>query len=62
VVSSRFEMRRINHEDAHSLDGACTNWTESYFGRLRRAEAGASPQSLTASFSPNIRLPGSFDA
>ena len=23
-----------------SLDGACTNWAEEYFSRLRRAEAG----------------------
>ena len=39
-LHSRFEMRRINHQEAYSLDGACTNWAESYFSRLRRAEAG----------------------
>lgn len=39
-LHSRFEMRRINHEQAYSLDGACTNWAESYFARLHRAEAG----------------------
>ena len=33
-------MRRINHEEAYSLNGACTNWAEEYFSRLRRAEAG----------------------
>ncbi len=33
-------MKRINHQEAYSLDGACTNWAESYFSRLRRAEAG----------------------
>ena len=25
---------------AYSFDGACTNWAESYFSRLRRAELG----------------------
>jgi len=39
-LHSRFEMRRINHQEAYSLDGACTNWAESYFSRLRRAELG----------------------
>lgn len=28
------------HSVAYSLDGACTNWAESYFARLRRAEFG----------------------
>ena len=37
---ARFEMKRINHQEAYSLDGACTNWAESYFSRLRRAEIG----------------------
>jgi transposase-like protein len=35
-----FDMKRINHGEAYSLDGACTNWAEEYFSRLRRAEAG----------------------
>ena len=35
-----YEMRRINHSVAFSLDGACTNQAESYFARLRRAEIG----------------------
>jgi transposase-like protein len=39
-LHSRFEMRRINHQEAYSFDGACTNWAESYFARLRRGEAG----------------------
>lgn len=36
----RFEMKRINHEQAYSDNGACTNDAKSYFSRLRRAEAG----------------------
>ena len=39
-LTAHFEMKRINHEEAYSLDGACTNWAEEYFSRLRRAEAG----------------------
>ena len=35
-----FDMKRINHSIAYSLDGACTNQAESYFSRLRRAEIG----------------------
>lgn len=33
-------MHRFNHSVAFSKDGACTNWAESYFARLRRAEIG----------------------
>ncbi len=39
-LHSRFEMKRIDHEIAYSLDGACTNMAESYFSRLRRGEMG----------------------
>ncbi len=39
-LHSRFEMRRINHQEAYSWAGACTNQAESYFSRLRRAEIG----------------------
>jgi hypothetical protein len=39
-LHSRFEVKRINHQEAYSLNGACTNWAESYFARLRRGEAG----------------------
>ena len=40
ALHSRFEMKRINHEEAYSLDGACTNWAEEFFSRMRRAEIG----------------------
>lgn len=39
-LQSRYEMKRINHQEAYSADGACTNQAESYFSRLRRAEMG----------------------
>lgn len=39
-LSAWFETKRINHQLAYSLDGACTNQAESYFSRLRRAEIG----------------------
>ena len=38
--AERFEVKRINHQEAYSLDGASTNWAEEYLGRLRRAEIG----------------------
>jgi transposase-like protein len=39
-LHSRFEMKRINHQEAYSQDGACTNWAEEFFSRMRRAEIG----------------------
>jgi transposase-like protein len=39
-LHARFEMKRINHQEAYSLDGACSNWAESFFSRLRRGEIG----------------------
>jgi hypothetical protein len=39
-LHAKFEMKRINHSEAYSLDGACTNWAESWFSRLRRGEIG----------------------
>jgi transposase-like protein len=40
ALSEHFEVRRINHEEAYSLDDACTNWAESFFSRMRRGEIG----------------------
>jgi hypothetical protein len=39
-LHGHYEMHRINHSVAYTLDGACTNQAESYFSRLRRAEVG----------------------
>ncbi len=39
-LQDRFEVRTINHEEAYSADGACTNWAEEFFSRMRRAEIG----------------------
>jgi hypothetical protein len=39
-LHSRYEMKRINRQEAYSLDGACTNWAEEFFSRMRRAEIG----------------------
>ena len=39
-LHASFEMKRINHREAYSKDGACTNQAESYIARLRRAEIG----------------------
>jgi hypothetical protein len=40
ALQDRFEMRRINHQEAYSFDDACTNWAEEFFSRMRRAEIG----------------------
>ncbi len=40
ALHSRYQMKRINHSEAYSKDGACTNQAESFFSRLRRAEVG----------------------
>lgn len=39
-LHDRFEVKRINHQEAYSLDGACTNWAEEFFSRMRRADIG----------------------
>ncbi|MGE0280077.1 MAG: IS1595 family transposase [Rhizobiaceae bacterium] len=40
ALHDRFEMCRINHEEAYSHDGCSTNWAEGFFSRMRRAEIG----------------------
>lgn len=39
-LHGRFDMARINHQEAYSAAGACTNGAESFFSRLRRGEIG----------------------
>jgi ribosomal protein L37AE/L43A len=39
-LHAHFDMKRINHSESYSRDGACTNQAESFFSRLRRAEFG----------------------
>ena len=34
------DRKRINHEEAYSMDDACTNWAEEFFSRMRSAEIG----------------------
>ena len=36
----RFEVKRTNHQEAYSLDGACTNMAEEHLSRMRRTELG----------------------
>lgn len=40
ALHAKFNARRVNHSVCFFDDGACTNWAESYFSRLRRAEVG----------------------
>lgn len=50
ALHARFDTKRINHQVAYSLDGACTNQAESFLARLRRMIDGqhhhVSPQHL----------------
>jgi len=39
-LHAHYDMKRINHSEAFSRDGACTNQAESFFSRLRRSELG----------------------
>ena len=39
-LHERFEIKRINHQEAYSLDGACANMVAEYFSWLHRAEIG----------------------
>ena len=36
----RFEVKRSSHQEAYSLDGACSHMAERYVSRLRRAAIG----------------------
>lgn len=50
ALHAKFETYRINHTEAYSKDGACTNQAESFLARLRRMVDGqhhhVSPQYL----------------
>ena len=45
-LHERFEMKRINHQEAYSLDGACTNWARNI------SAACAAPRSASIITSP----------
>ncbi|MEA1674370.1 IS1595 family transposase [Nitrospirillum sp. BR 11163] len=40
ALHASYNVMRINHSEAYSLNGACTNQAESFFSRLRRGEVG----------------------
>ena len=50
ALHAKFNTMRINHSEAYSLNGACTNQAESFLARLRRMVEGqhhhVSPQHL----------------
>jgi hypothetical protein len=39
-LHASYAMLRINHQEAYSKGGACTNGAEEFFSRMRRAEIG----------------------
>jgi transposase-like protein len=41
ILHASYPMKRVNHSvEYKSDDGACTNWAESFFARMRRSEMG----------------------
>lgn len=50
ALHAKFKTYRINHQQAYSKDGACTNQAESFLARLRKMVEGqhhhVSPQHL----------------
>ncbi len=50
ALHAKFKTMRINHSEAYSKDGACTNQAESFLARLRKMVEGqhhhVSPQHL----------------
>jgi hypothetical protein len=42
-LNERFEVKRINHQEAYSIDDACTNWAEEFFSRMRPRGRSARP-------------------
>ena len=50
ALHAKYTTKRINHQQAYSFDGACTNQAESFLARLRRMVVGqhhhVSPQYL----------------
>ena len=53
-LGSKYELLRINHQEAYSMDGACTNMAESYFYVLQKSVMSADPRT-TASPKHNSR-------
>lgn len=39
-IAARYVLRMVNHSERYADGDKCTNWAESYFARLRRAELG----------------------
>ena len=47
-LHERSEIERINQQEASTLDGACANRAQEFFGGLRRAEIGFHPDTAGA--------------
>ena len=49
-LHEHFEVKRINHQEAYGLDGACTYMAEEYFSRLCRAAIGLHHHHIAVSY------------
>jgi hypothetical protein len=50
-LHGRYEMKRINHQEAYSLDGACTNWAEEFSAACAAPRSAITITSLARTFS-----------
>jgi hypothetical protein len=56
-LHARFEMRRIDHGEAYSLDGACTNWRKSISAAFAVARWATTTISAARTCSGSLRKP-----
>jgi hypothetical protein len=56
ALHAYFEAHRINHSEAYSLNGICTNQAESYFSRLRRWSGASIIMSARSTYTPMPRM------
>jgi hypothetical protein len=53
ALHATYEMKRVNHEEAYSLDGACTNWAEEFFSQSTVETGRATGASATLDRNPD---------
>lgn len=57
ALHGKFDVRRINHEEAYSHDGACTNWAESFFRAFAAPRSAIIIISRASIFAGMLRKP-----
>ena len=52
-----YDIKRINHQVAYSQRGACTNWAESFFARMRLMVRGSTIMSARTGYTRTLLMP-----